>query len=674
MAGLILMIPLLPLIGFLLNALIIWRIDDPRQREEIAGYTATGAVLISFIAALIAFIQLAQLPAAEQRVNIVLWEWLQTGTLHIPFGLLLDPLSGVMILLVTGVGGLIHVYSIGYMHGDAKVVRYFAYLNLFIVMMLLLVMADNLLLLFLGWEGVGLCSFLLIGHWYERKTASRAAVKAFVVNRIGDAAMLLAMMLIFLKFGSLNFFNITLGDVSLQGFVENASLVTRASFNLASMNVAAVISFLLLIGVTGKSAQLPLFVWLPDAMEGPTPVSALIHAATMVTAGVYLMARTHPLFVPETQTWVIWIGTLTAFVGATAAIAQWDIKRVLAYSTVSQLGYMVAAAGMGIYVAAIFHLLTHGVFKALLFLGSGSVIHGTHETQDMRKMGGLGQPMHLTYWTYALGALALAGIPPLAGFWSKDEILAHAWKAELIPVFAFLFLSSLFTAFYMGRQMALVFWGQQRDKSYHAHESGRIMTVPLMLLAAGALLAGGMNLPGFYTLEHWLQPVFEPEATLIEGATLEQGEASAIAGIPGEGEQEHDFSLPLAIIVSVLALGSAYLGGSFYANRASKVKPGGRDPLYHYTGDIWDLMQEAWLFDQTYEKYTVVPWYKRLSGFLAGVFDPQGIDGMVNGVGSATIWAASKVRALQSGYVRNYALAFLVGVVIIIGYLVVALS
>ncbi len=650
MLDLIWIIPLLPLLGFLANSLFTWRISDAHQRERLAGYIASGTVLAAFVVALVAFVALAGLHGEEQRASIVLWEWLATGDLRIPFGLMFDPLTGVMVLLVTGVGGLIHVYSMGYMHGDTRVVRYFAYLNLFIVMMLMLVMADNLLLLFLGWEGVGLCSFLLIGHWYERKEAPSAAVKAFVVNRIGDAAMLLAMMAIFFSFGTLNFFDITLGGNEYAGFVTHAEQVAGQSVNFLGQPflLSTISSFLLLVGVTGKSAQIPLFVWLPDAMAGPTPVSALIHAATMVTAGVYLIARTHPIFSATTLTWTTWVGALTAFVAATAAVAQWDIKRVLAYSTVSQLGYMVAAAGMGAYVAAIFHLLTHGIFKALLFLGSGSVIHGTHETQDMRRMGGLRQHMPTTFRTYLIGALALAGILPFAGFWSKDEILAVAWKGGQFPIFVILLLSSLLTAFYMGRQLALVFWGKQRDTHYHAHESGPIMAWPLIILAVGAVLAGFMNTPFGYFLHDWLHPVFPEEEVL-------------------------PFNWILAISTTVLALGAGYLGWAFYHRRLSKIKPNGQDPLYRGMGGIWEMMEQAWYFDEAYEKGTVVPWYRKLSGFLARVFDPQGIDGIVNGVGYSLGWAASKLRNFQTGYVRNYALVFLVGVVIIVGYLVTAL-
>ncbi|NJK79012.1 MAG: NADH-quinone oxidoreductase subunit L [Chloroflexaceae bacterium] len=648
MLELIWLIPLLPFVGFLLNALLVGRIGDAHTQERSAGYVAVAAVAAAFVLALVAFVQLGNLPEEERLVNVNLWTWINAGDLVVPFGLMFDPLTGVMTLLVTGVGTLIHIYSIGYMHGDSRVVRYFAYLNLFITMMLFLVMANNMLLLFLGWEGVGLCSFLLIGYWFERKSASSAAVKAFVVNRIGDAAILLAMMTIFLQFGTLNFFDMILDGAEVIGFVENAGAVAQQIVSVPGQDfrIGTIISFLLLIGVTGKSAQIPLFVWLPDAMAGPTPVSALIHAATMVTAGVYLIARTHPIFTDTTLGLVTWIGALTALVAATAAVAQWDIKRVLAYSTVSQLGYMVAAAGMGIYVAAIFHLLTHGIFKALLFLGSGSVIHGTHDTQDMRKMGGLRTAMPYTFVTYLIGAAALAGVFPLAGFWSKDEIVGHA-LTHTIPIFIILFLSSLLTAFYMGRQLALVFWGEQRDHSYHAHESGAVMWVPLVILAALTVVAGGLNLPGSHWLTDWLFPVMEEEAA--------------------------EFKIVLGVVATLAAIGAGFGGWYLYAVRwAKRIKVDAKDPLYRGMGDIWDTMAEAWFFDTVYNK-TIVPGYRSVAGFFAQVFDPEGIDGLVNGVGRAFGWASNGVRFFQNGYVRSYALAFFLGVVVIVGYLIVAL-
>ena len=645
---LIWLIPLLPLVGFLLNVFVI-------RQERAAGLVASGLVVASFVVALLAVFGLAGLPEDARRVQSVAWEWINTGSFRVPFGILLDPLTGVMVLLVTGVGALIHIYSIGYMHGDPRVVRYFAYLNLFVTMMLFLVMGNNMLLLFLGWEGVGLCSFLLIGFWFERASAAGAAVKAFVVNRIGDAAFILAMLAIYANFGTLNFYTVQVGPDVIPGFLERVPEILGLTFGPAFQPIAVAtgISFLLLIGATGKSAQFPLFVWLPDAMAGPTPVSALIHAATMVTAGVYMMARTEPLFVqsPATQGWVMWVGALTALIAGTAAIAQWDIKRVLAYSTVSQLGFMVAACGMGAYVAAIFHLLTHGIFKALLFLGSGSVIHGTHDTQDMRKMGGLRKAMPTTFWTYLVGAAALAGIVPLAGFWSKDEILAHALAYGHWPQLTILFLTSLITAFYMGRQVALIFYGEQRDHHYHPHESGRVMTVPLVILAVGAVLGGLMNLPTLFPgmpaahlLTDWLNPVLHEEAAT--------------------------FNPVIALLATAGAVGMGYLGWWAYTSNAARIKVGGKDPAYRYTGDIWDGMEEAWYVDTAYQRLVVTP-FRNLGGFLARVFDPQGIDGLVNGVGRFFGWAAAEVRQTQTGYVRNYALVFTVGVVLVLGFMLI---
>ncbi|KPV52295.1 NADH-quinone oxidoreductase subunit L, partial [Kouleothrix aurantiaca] len=547
MTWIVVLIPLFPFLGFLLNTFVI-------RNERQAGLLASAMVALSFIATIASIVVLQSLQGggaegaegASQHIDFVLWEWMTIGSFRVPFGFLFDQLTAVMALLVTGVGGLIHFFSIGYMHGDARPVRYFAYLNLFIVAMLFLIMGDNMLLLFLGWEGVGLCSFLLISHWFDRKSVppgivpSEAAVKAFVANRVGDAGMLLAMMAIFATFGTLTFYGQGSG---IGGYLEGAEQARSQVVNVGifgAMSMVTLITLLMLIGVTGKSAQVPLFVWLPDAMAGPTPVSALIHAATMVTSGVYLIARNHTLFEASNGVngWVAGIGVLTALLAAAAAVTQWDIKRVLAYSTVSQLGYMVAAVGMGAYVAGMFHLLTHGVFKALLFLGSASIIHGTHETQDMRRMGGLRTRMPTTFWTYMVGALALAGIFPFAGFWSKDEIIAHAFDVGNPGAGVILILASLMTAFYMGRQVALVFWGKPRDDhAAHAHESTGSMKNVLIILGIGAAIAGVMNLPGLHWLETFLHPVLGEEAapytvgkgvlatvvTLLAGASMYGG-------------------------------------------------------------------------------------------------------------------------------------------------------
>ena len=643
----VVLIPALPLLGFLLNTFFI-------RQERPAGLIASGAVVLSFIVSLISIYTLQTLPEGAERIDFVLWEWISVGSLRVPFGLLFDQLTAVMTLLVTGVGGIIHIYSIGYMHGDERPVRFFAYMNLFIVAMLFLVMGDNMLLLFLGWEGVGLCSFLLIGHYFDRRSVppgivpSDAAVKAFIANRVGDAGMLLAMMAIFSAFGTLAFYGQSNG---ITGYLERAEEVAFRPIGLGafgSVQLITAITFLMLIGVTGKSAQIPLFVWLPDAMAGPTPVSALIHAATMVTSGVYLIVRNHTLFEasPATSSWAMVIGWLTALLAATAAVAQWDIKRVLAYSTISQLGYMVAAVGMGGYAAGMFHLLTHGIFKALLFLGAGSIIHGTHETQDMRKMGGLKAHMPATWWTYMVGAGALAGIFPLAGFWSKDDIIAHAFDVQVPLTGILLIFASLITAFYMGRQVALIFYGKQRDNTYHAHESGSVMRLPLVVLGVGTVLGGLINLPGLYWLSNFLAPVLHEE---VAPYTIGKG--------------------VLAAVVTLLALGSMYVGWYLYAvTFQSRIKAGKDDPLQYYLGDIWRGAEIGWGFDWFYQRFVIRP-YRQISTFLSSVFDQQGIDGiLVDGLPQLFSRLSTTLRTGQSGYIRNYAWVFFFGVIVLVGY------
>jgi NADH-quinone oxidoreductase subunit L len=668
----VVLIPAFPLLGFVLNALFI-------RRERLAGLVASAAVVLSFITALVAIYVLQSLqPAttaegaaeAAQRIDFVLWDWISIGAFRVPFGLLFDQLTAVMTLLITGVGGIIHIYSIGYIHGDPRPVRFFAYMNLFVAAMLFLVMGDNMLLLFLGWEGVGLCSFLLIGHWFDRRwvpedaaendriVPSAAAVKAFVVNRVGDAGMLLAMMAIFIKFGSLNFFTVDPqqnGQI-ISGFLEKVGTTPLNPVDLGPLGTITVIggiTFLLLVGVTGKSAQIPLFVWLPDAMAGPTPVSALIHAATMVTSGVYLIVRNHTLFsasTPAVQGLILTVGWLTALLAATAAISQWDIKRVLAYSTISQLGYMIAAVGVGAYVAGMFHLLTHGIFKALLFLGSGSIIHGTG-TQDMRKMGGLRDKMRTSFWTYMIGALALAGIVPLSGFWSKDEIIGQVWNSSKGSAVA-LMIASAFTAFYMGRQVALVFWGKPRaPNAEHPHESGPLMLWPLIVLAIGAVIGGAINLPWFPFLKDFLNPVLEPP-----GAPPETAES---------------FSIWIALFTTVLAVGSGLLGWWLYARLlANRIRVGREDPGDYYLGDVWRGSRLGWGFDWFYNS-VVARAYQATARFLSDVVDQQAIDGiLVDGVGRSFGWLAQWFRRAETGYVRNYALVFLAGVIGLIGYFV----
>jgi NADH-quinone oxidoreductase subunit L len=648
------LIPAFPLLGFLVNAFFV-------RAERPAGLVASAAVAASFVVALASTLMLAALPEEGRRVNSVLWEWISIGTFRVPFGLLFDPLTAVMTLLVTGVGGLIHVYSIGYMHADTRPVRFFAALNLFIFTMLMLVMADNMLLMFLGWEGVGLCSFLLIGHYFDRRSVqpgivpADAAVKAFVVNRVGDAAILLAIMAIFSRLGSLVFYpNETLG---IPGYLEAA---LQADFTLidlgiiGELGIATAIGLLLLVGVAGKSAQFPLYTWLTDAMAGPTPVSALIHAATMVTAGVYLIARNHTIFEasPTAAGWVVTIGTVTAVLGALAAIPQFDIKRVLAYSTISQLGYMVTAVGMGAYVAGMFHLLTHGIFKALLFLGAGAVIHALHEQQDMRRMGALRARLPRTFLVYVIGALALAGIFPLAGFWSKDEILVHAWFSVRNPLLAVLLMvTSAITAFYMGRQVALIFYGRARDEGQaaHAHDSGPVMQWPLYILAAGTVVAGLINFPGLHWLATFLHPVLNEEEVVWE---------------PAHGA--------LAVVATLLSVGGGYLGWWLYAKRfVPGIRAGREDPLHHYLGDIWRGAEIGWGLDWLYQRAIVRP-YREISLFLEDIFDRQGIDGtLVEGPARLLGRASNILRVGQSGYFRNYAFGFLVGVILLVGYFAV---
>lgn len=631
------LIIVLPLLGALVNTFAI-------RNGRRAGLIASAMVLLAFVLALVATATLAGLPHEEHtQIDFTLWQWIDAERLRVPFGFLFDPLSAVMVLLITGVGGLIHIFSIGYMAHDARPVRYFVYLNLFVSAMLILVLANNYLLLFLGWEGVGLCSYLLIGHNFERKEARYASMKAFVVNRIGDFGLMLAILGLFQRFGTLNFGGI---------FPRAAEVLAGQEIQwvFGPTLVASAIAFCMLIGVTGKSAQIPLWVWLPDAMAGPTPASALIHAATMVTSGVYLIVRSHSIFLlsQSVSSLTVYIGAATAFVAASIAIGQYDIKRVLAFSTVSQLGFMVAAAGMGAYTAAMFHLLTHGVFKALLFLGAGSVIHGAHEVQDMRRMGGFRRAMPRTFITYMAGTLALAGIFPFAGFWSKDEIIGAAFHGGRFGTFpvagVLLVITAVLTAFYMGRQIFLVFWGEQRDHSYHPHESEPIMTVPLMILAVGALVAGAINLPVLHTLDHFLEPVFE---------------------VAGAVQEPPKFDIVLAAITVVLALGALFVAYQVYAQR--QWKKTFRDPLARVLGVFFEGFEQRWYADDVYDSIVIQP-FKAIGRFLSRVFDPRGIDGLVNGAARLVGLGGAGLREAQTGYVRSYALVFLIGVLAVIGY------
>jgi NADH-quinone oxidoreductase subunit L len=549
------------------------------------------------------------------------------------FELLWDPLAALMTLVVTGVGTLIHVFAIGYMHGDERFHRFFTNLNLFAASMLSLVLAGNYAMLFLGWELVGLCSFLLIGFWYTRPSASAAAKKAFVVNRIGDFGFMIGLMLVFATFGTLSF----------------SGIFERAGEELTG-GLATAIGLLFLVGAAGKSAQIPLYVWLPDAMEGPTPVSALIHAATMVTAGVYVIARSAPIyeFTPFASTVVASVGALTAIWAASIALAQRDIKRVLAYSTISQLGFMFLAVGATAYVAGIFHLVTHAFFKALLFLGAGSVIHAMSDEQDMHRMGGLFRKMPVTAVTMAIGALALAGIPPLAGFWSKDEILAAGFARG--GWFYFLWIiglvTALLTAFYITRLWVLVFLGEPRwEERAHPHESPRVMTLPLIALAALSFVGGLVNTPFRLTLEHFLEPSFE--------------------GVPIQHASEDWLTLAVLAGLSVMAA-LAGAGAGYLAYR----RPPERWRRFEESFEpLWGTWEAAYGVDDLYGQALVAPG-RRLSEAAAFSFDAGVVDGAVNGVGRVVRNVGDWARPLQTGFVRNYGVLFLAGAVVVVAWLV----
>ncbi|MBI3173555.1 MAG: NADH-quinone oxidoreductase subunit L [Chloroflexi bacterium] len=681
-----------PVVGLLINIIFGgWFMKQPWGERAIGAIAATASGAAFVVSALLAYTVFA---GHGELARWTLGQWIYIGDLKLDWTFRLDSLSTTMMLVVSGVGTLIHIYAIGYMHEDVRFKndipryqRFFVFLNLFIAAMMILVSGDSYMMLFVGWEGVGLCSFLLIGFWYDMDTLGRsswansnAAKKAFIANRVGDFGFLIAGFLMFWRLGSFQF-----------------DQVFAAAPTLAASDHTTIIliTLFMLIGVAGKSAQIPLYVWLPDAMAGPTPVSALIHAATMVTAGVYLVTRSAPLYtlVPEAQYIVAMTGAVTALFAATIAVGQYDIKKVLAYSTISQLGFMVAAVGMGAYVAGMFHLITHAFFKALLFLSAGSIIlglerghhhlahghgHGDHHEEvfdpgDMRNMGGLRKTMPVTFWLYMIGTLALAGIVPFAGFWSKDEILLDA-NLHYTGVYWILTIAAFLTAFYMGRQIWMVFFGEARhEAAAHAEESPAVMTVPLMVLAVLSVLGGALNLPfeGFHNLTHWL------------GHTL--------------GEVE---VMPLNWVVAgastALALTAIFLSWWIYGR--NPLKAGQPDPLKKPLGLAFTGMENKWFVDEGYW-FVIVDRYVDISRFLADkvdwefwhdwfhekviagtynwlsnialneVADQKGIDAFANFLGKATQWLSGTTRKFQNGFVRSYALSVFLGVVIILGYL-----
>ena len=644
------LIPALPLAGFLILLFAGRRLGEPA-----AGWLATVMCAGSFVASVVVFVGLLGENEEGRQFTQTLFEWVPAGGLRVDIGFLADPLSITMALFITGVSALIHLYAIGYMHGDPDFPKFFVYMNLFVFSMLMLVLGSNLLVTFLGWEGVGACSYWLISFWFTSDANATAGKKAFLTNRIGDWGFLLAMFLAFATVGTLNY-------ELLFDRVPTIAPVT-----------ATAIGLLLFLGAVGKSAQIPLYIWLPDAMAGPTPVSALIHAATMVTAGVFLMTRVNPIlaagydWVPDV---IAWVGVITAFVAATIAIAQNDIKKVLAYSTVSQLGYMFLAVGVGAYVAAIFHMIAHAFFKALLFLGAGSVIHGMDGEQDMRRMGGLRKFMPLTAATFMVGWLAIAGVPPFAGFWSKDDILLFAWGSGAAggkALWAIGLVTALLTGYYMSREVFMVFFGEPRwraepepqpasvgaaaneldletDEHAHGepHESPWLMTAPLVVLAVLSIVGGVINLPfndDVHFLEHFLEPVLganEAEIAVSTGAKVALAAVAIGAGLVG------------------IALASAV----YLRHRVRAIEP--------------EVLAHAWYYDEEVTAFMGGPGRKSFDAIAW--FDVHIIDGAVNGVATLVRGVGRRLRPLQSGFVRSYALGVTIGVVVVLGYFITRVS
>ena len=669
------LIPLFPLAGAALMLFI-----GKRLPNSAVNGICVGSVFLAMCYAFGAIWQLIARPATERVVSFNLFDWVPAGAMHtnagtfmnfnVPWGVLMDPLTAVMLLVVTGVGFLIHVYSTGYMSHEGGYYRFFGYLNLFMFSMLTLVLANNLLLLFVGWEGVGLCSYLLIGFYFLRKSASDAGKKAFIVNRIGDTGFLLGL---FLMLG-------TLGTIQ---FTELGPAIAAGHFTVGNGTLTA-IALLLFVGATGKSAQLPLYVWLPDAMEGPTPVSALIHAATMVTAGVYMIARTNAVFsmAPKALAVVAVVGCVTSIFAATMGLVQHDIKRVLAYSTVSQLGYMFLACGVGAFTAGVFHLMTHAFFKALLFLGSGSVIHSLSGEQDMRKMGGLWDKIPTTARTFVVASIAIAGIPPLAGFFSKDAILGHAF--EYSPILWLVgFITAGMTAFYMFRLVNMTFFGKSRvdhEVEHHIHESPGSMTVPLMILAGLSIVGGWIGWPeslgGSDRFAHFLAPVMSP---MTAGQSEQAGEAAVMP-----------LSTEYLLMVLSVAIGVA---GIWLAYRWYIQRPEVPEKIAAASPFLYRLLYNKYYVDQIYDAMFVnrvkdlaltlgsfdvgiinglgvdgAGWLTRVSSRISMAWDSWIVDGLVN-LAARIVWVLSyPVRMLQTGRVSRYALFMLLGVLIFLGY------
>ncbi|MDA8270304.1 MAG: NADH-quinone oxidoreductase subunit L [Actinomycetota bacterium] len=610
---------LLPLAGSVFNMAF-----GKRLKRPFAGVIASLVVVASFVLAVVAWLGLLGKPSGQRVYDFTLFNWISSGNLHLNVGAYLDPLSVTMILFVTGISALIHIYSIGYMGHDERFSSFFAYLNLFVFAMLVLVLSDNFVFTFLGWEGVGATSYWLIAFWFERPTAAAAGKKAFIVNRIGDFGYLTAVFLLFTNLGSLSYGKV-FGSV---GQLSHTTVIA--------------IAILFFVGAVGKSAQLPLFVWLVDAMEGPTPVSALIHAATMVTAGVYLMARISPILhlTAGVGTLIAYVGVITAFIAAMAATSQTDIKKVLAYSTVSQLGYMFLGIGTGQYIAAIFLMVTHAFYKALLFLGAGSVIHGMNDEQNIKRMGALGKLMPATAVTFILAWLSIAGLPPFSGFWSKGDVLAGAYQSSVI-LWVIGALTAILTAYYMGREVYLVFFGQRRfDPAVKVHESPKVMLIPLYVLATLSVIGGALNLPisdKFRFLENWLTPVF---GHALAQSTISSSARFALGAADG--------------VFALIGIGVAW---SLWVKSSSRpaVEPA--------------LLAAGWGIDGFYDR-VIARSSTRMSQFFTDVIEVKVVDGATMSVASLVGLLGKYVRKVQSGYIRNYALYISIGALVILGYFV----
>lgn len=618
------LVPLTPLAGFLLIALL-----NKQLRHWLAALIACSSVLFSFVLSIVLFFALGD---DQTSFNYTAFEWIAAGDLSVSFSFLVDPLSILMMLIITGVGFLIHVYSSGYMHGDEGYNRFFAYLNLFIFFMLLLVMGSNYLLMFVGWEGVGLCSYLLIGFWFKNTEYNNAAKKAFIMNRIGDAGLILGVIMIFMHFGTLSYQEV---------FQQAPGLGSE---------VLTTITILLFVGAIGKSAQIPLYTWLPDAMAGPTPVSALIHAATMVTAGVYMVARNNILYTlsPFTLDLIVIVGLATALLAATIAVAQNDIKKILAYSTVSQLGLMFLALGLGAYTSGVFHMTTHAFFKALLFLGAGSVIHGMSGEQDIRNMGGLRKYLPITFATFLIGTLAISGLPPFAGFFSKDEILASAFANNKI-VWGLAFFASLLTAFYMFRLFFLTFSGSDRatdEVKHHIHESPSSMTMPLIALAILSVVGGFIGIPavlgGGHALNEFLSPVFSQSLALQEAHHV-----------------SHTAELILMAVVIALTLVVIFFAYSLYVRRKMVPTPEGVTLSAGHR-----MIYNKYYVDEAYERVIVRP-LNFLSKASDAVLERLLIDRIVNNTGRVVTWGGKTLRHLQTGNTGFYIFAMVVSIIIL---------